>query len=36
MQKQLREMDAEFNLPVIESGLDATTYKEKIRAQKKR
>jgi lysophospholipid acyltransferase (LPLAT)-like uncharacterized protein len=36
MQKQLREMDAEFNLPVIESGLDATTYKEKIRNQKKR
>lgn len=33
MVKQLREMDAEFNLPKIESGIHATEYKK--RAQKK-
>lgn len=28
---QLRKMDAEFNLPIIESGLNATDYKNKMR-----
>ena len=31
---QLRKLDAEFNLPVIEQGLTAAEYKEKIRNKK--
>ncbi len=31
---QLRKMDAEFNLPIIENGLNATEYKEKMRNKK--
>ncbi len=31
MQKQLHEMDAEFNLPEIQSGLNATDYKKHAR-----
>ena len=33
---QLRKLDAEFNLPVIESGLNATDYKDKMRRQNKK
>lgn len=35
MVKQLREMDAEFNLPVIERGANATDYKKQMREKKK-
>ena len=35
MIKQIHEMDAEFNLPVIESGLTATDYKKQLREKKK-
>lgn len=35
MIKQLREMDAEFNLPQIKRDLTATEYKEKMRKKKK-
>ena len=35
MVKQLREMDAEFKLPVIERGLNATDYKEQQRQKRK-
>jgi len=36
MIKQLREMDAEFNLPIIERNLTATEYKEKMRKKLKK
>lgn len=36
MVKQLHEMDNEFNLPKIESGLNATDYKEQVRKQNKK
>ena len=34
MVKQLREMDAEFNLPEIERGIHATEYKKRARNKK--
>ena len=36
MIKQLREMDAEFNLPTIQRNLTATEYKEQMRNKTKR
>ncbi len=35
MMDQLHKMDAEFNLPVIESDLNATDYKKQLREQRK-
>ena len=35
MVQQLREMDAEFNLPIIERGTNATDYKKQMRERKK-
>ena len=35
MVKQLREMDAEFNLPEIERGANATDFKKQMRERKK-
>lgn len=34
MLEQLRKMDAEFNLPVVEYGITASEYKQRLREQK--
>ena len=34
MVKQVRDLDAEFNLPVVEQGLTASEFKQKIREER--